>query len=109
MSKVIACLFSMLEILLSLIEYSRQDVLLKNQKPQFSGPCDVQRCIENFGEANVKIELFTKAFVDRPTSYMGRPTSKIGRPNYTRVFSIIFKILTNQDLTFNYISETVTL
>ena len=102
MSKVIACLFSMLEILLSLIEYSRQDVLLKNQKPQFSGPCDVQRSIENFGEANVKIELFTKAFVDH------RPTSKIGRPNYTRVFSIIFKILTNQDLTFNYITETVT-
>ena len=102
MSKVIACLFYMLEILLSLIRYSRKDLLLKNQKPQFSGPCDVQRCIENFGEANVKIELFTKAFVDH------RPTSKIGRPNYTRVFSIIFKILTNQDLTFNYITETVT-
>ena len=89
MSKVIACLFSMLEILLSLIEYSRQDVLLKNQKPQFSGPCDVQRSIENFGEANVKIELFTKACVDRPTSYMGRPTSKIGRSSYTRVFSFL--------------------
>jgi len=98
-AKVITCISSLLEILISVIKYSRQDVLLKHQKPQFSGPWDVERCIENFGKTDVKIELLTWAYSDCPT-YMGLAER--------HMFSIIFKVLTNQDLTFNYIIALVT-
>ena len=90
-AKVITCISSLLEILISVIKYSRQDVLLKHQKPQFSGPWDVERCIENFGKNDVKIELLTWAYSDCPT-YMGLAER--------HMFSIIFKVLTNQESHF---------
>ena len=99
MAKVIRCILSLLEILINGIKYARQDVLMKHQTPQFSGPRDVERCIKNFGKTDVKIELLTWAYSDCPT-YMGLAER--------HMFSIIFKVLTNQDLTFNYIIALVT-
>ena len=56
-AKVIRCILSLLEILISGIKYAQQDVLIKHQTPQFSGPRDVERCIENFDHLLMALEV----------------------------------------------------
>ena len=64
------------------------------QTHKLSGPHDVQRCKENFGDHNVKIGLFTKLYFDENTNSYHTQAFRIEE----QLVLMIFKVLTNQDI-----------
>ena len=90
--EVITCLSSFLR---------RQKITLMAHTPSVSGPRDVKRCTENFGENNVKITFFTSAYYD--FEYTQTYRGDLIWTAQQQMYRIIFKAVTNQDTGYSVI------